>query len=234
MAEIQEIDNTTATKNKKARTSDSRFEAEDEADHIAEYMQEHMNKRAMQPSGHGAIVKHTTGPTTEEYDSDDEVYATAARIAQQHAASAWHPRSSDIASLAPLDHGSIQYKPFKKDFYQPAQELSALDASTVHQKRKSLGLHVTGINVPAPIDSFQQCSRCFDSALMREIQKAGYSTPTPIQAQALPVVLIGRDVLVCTGLPYVVHVDIHFIGKNDSYSSYTFSMCTGYSKDWQW
>ena len=33
--------------------------------------------------------------------------------------------------------------------------------------------------------------------LLRAVDDAGYSEPTPIQAQAIPVVLMGRDVLGC-------------------------------------
>mgnify|MGYP002652117780 FL=1 len=34
-----------------------------------------------------------------------------------------------------------------------------------------------------------------DAALMRAIEREGYTTPTPIQAKAIPEVLAGRDVL---------------------------------------
>ena len=33
--------------------------------------------------------------------------------------------------------------------------------------------------------------------LLRAVNDAGYSEPTPIQAQAIPIVLMGRDVLGC-------------------------------------
>ena len=34
-----------------------------------------------------------------------------------------------------------------------------------------------------------------DAALMRAIEREGYTIPTPIQAKAIPEVLAGRDVL---------------------------------------
>ncbi|MBM3566305.1 MAG: DEAD/DEAH box helicase, partial [Alphaproteobacteria bacterium] len=33
--------------------------------------------------------------------------------------------------------------------------------------------------------------------VLRAVQDAGYTIPTPIQAQAIPIVLMGRDVLGC-------------------------------------
>jgi len=33
--------------------------------------------------------------------------------------------------------------------------------------------------------------------ILRAVKEAGYETPTPIQAQGIPIVLMGRDVLGC-------------------------------------
>ena len=52
---------------------------------------------------------------------------------------------------------------------------------------------VTGAAVPAPLASFMQAG--FTDAVLGAIAKAGYSTPTPIQAQAVPVLMSGRDTL---------------------------------------
>ena len=55
-------------------------------------------------------------------------------------------------------------------------------------------MRVSGFDAPKPVRAFEQCG--FDIALMAVIKKAGYTAPTPIQAQALPAALSGRDVLV--------------------------------------
>jgi superfamily II DNA/RNA helicase len=57
-------------------------------------------------------------------------------------------------------------------------------------------VRLSGFDAPSPVTTFQQCG--FDGALMGAIRKAGFMAPTPIQAQALPAVLSGRDVLVRT------------------------------------
>jgi hypothetical protein len=48
-------------------------------------------------------------------------------------------------------------------------------------------VRVSGSDVPAPCVSFAHFN--FDEVLMKEIRKAGYERPSPIQCQAIPVAL---------------------------------------------
>ncbi|KAJ8912494.1 hypothetical protein NQ315_004001 [Exocentrus adspersus] len=52
---------------------------------------------------------------------------------------------------------------------------------------------VSGNLPPNPVTSFPYFG--FDDKLLKTIVKSEYSTPTPIQAQAVPCALQGRDVL---------------------------------------
>lgn len=80
--------------------------------------------------------------------------------------------------------------------------------------RKSLAIRVSGFDVSKPIKLFEDCG--FSTALMNAISKQGYEKPTPIQCQALPIVLSGRDIIgiAKTGsgktaafvLPMIVHI----------------------------
>lgn len=56
-----------------------------------------------------------------------------------------------------------------------------------------MGIKVTGADAPNPVTSFAHFG--FDEALMKVIRKSEYTQPTPIQAQAIPAALAGRDVL---------------------------------------
>ena len=62
------------------------------------------------------------------YNSDEEVYATD-RAMQQNAA---EPEEGNlqgrqqIGPLAPLDHDSIPYEPFAKDFYNPVDKIASM------------------------------------------------------------------------------------------------------------
>lgn len=49
------------------------------------------------------------------------------------------------------------------------------------------------MNLPEKIESFQEAS--LGRQLMSNLRKCGYSTPTPIQKQAIPIILDHRDVI---------------------------------------
>ncbi|KAL0381736.1 UNVERIFIED_CONTAM: ATP-dependent RNA helicase-like protein DB10 [Sesamum angustifolium] len=52
---------------------------------------------------------------------------------------------------------------------------------------------VWGDNVPQPFASFETTG--FPSEILREVKSAGFSAPTPIQAQSWPIALRGRDIV---------------------------------------
>ena len=55
------------------------------------------------------------------------------------------------------------------------------------------GCRVEGENVPEPFQTFESVG--FPPDIMDEIRKAGFTSPSPIQAQAWPVALSGRDLV---------------------------------------
>ncbi|XP_028131448.1 ATP-dependent RNA helicase DDX42 isoform X1 [Diabrotica virgifera virgifera] len=98
-----------------------------------------------------------------------------------------------IDPLPPIDHSTIEYQPFEKVFYEEHSDINELTDEQVKELRKVLDISVTGSNAPKPVSSFAHFG--FEEKLMKAIIKAEYSTPTPIQAQAVPCALLGRDVL---------------------------------------
>ncbi|WP_159299282.1 DEAD/DEAH box helicase, partial [Klebsiella pneumoniae] len=59
--------------------------------------------------------------------------------------------------------------------------------------RKQHDITVTGVNVPQPFTSFEATG--FPSEILREVMRAGFSAPTPIQAQSWPIAQQGSDVV---------------------------------------
>ena len=57
----------------------------------------------------------------------------------------------------------------------------------------SLFLQVSGYSPPKPCVSFAHFG--FDDELLALIRKSEFSQPTPIQSQAIPVALSGRDII---------------------------------------
>ncbi|CAG9763227.1 unnamed protein product [Ceutorhynchus assimilis] len=98
-----------------------------------------------------------------------------------------------IDPLPPIDHSLIEYHPFQKNFYIEHPEIQMLSNEKVIELKHTYDLTVTGANIPKPVASFAHFG--FDDKLLKTIIKAEYTSPTPIQAQAVPAAMMGRDVL---------------------------------------
>lgn len=97
--------------------------------------------------------------------------------------------------LKQVDHDQVDYLPFRKSFYTEPQSVKDLTPDDVTALRLELdGIKVTGKDCPRPVWSFSQLGL---SSLTMSIMedKLDYSKPTPIQCQALPAIMSGRDVL---------------------------------------
>ncbi|KAJ7547940.1 hypothetical protein O6H91_08G110700 [Diphasiastrum complanatum] len=83
--------------------------------------------------------------------------------------------------------------------WQPSDRVRRLQQDQIAEVRARLNVDVeitpgTGL-APAPIESFEDM--CLHSNIMKDIAFHAYTSPTPIQAQAMPVALTGRDLLGC-------------------------------------
>ena len=102
-------------------------------------------------------------------------------------------KNKDIDPLPPIDHSEIKYIDFEKNFYSVHDEITNLTQNQVEELRQKLGIKVTGALPPHPVSSFGHFG--FDDQLMKAIRKSEYTQPTPIQAQAVPGALNGRDMI---------------------------------------
>lgn len=100
-------------------------------------------------------------------------------------------RKKDLGSV---DHDKIYYAPFRKSFYVEVPEISNMTAEEVEQLRSELeGITVRGKNCPKPIRTWAQCG--VSKKIMEALKKHNYEKPTPIQSQAIPAVMSGRDII---------------------------------------
>lgn len=114
-----------------------------------------------------------------EYDEDGNPIAPA--------------KKKEIDPLPPIDHSEIEYEPFEKNFYNVHDEIAVLNKQQVDELRKTLGIKVSGPSPPFPVTSFGHFG--FDEVMIKAIRKSEYTQPTPIQAQAVPASLGGRDII---------------------------------------
>jgi len=85
------------------------------------------------------------------------------------------------------------YRPVERD----VDELWKNNISTGINFEKYADIEVTmsGENKPRPIDNFNQAQLV--SQVMKNVTKAGYKTPTPVQKNALPIIMEARDLMAC-------------------------------------
>jgi ATP-dependent RNA helicase DDX42 len=102
-------------------------------------------------------------------------------------------RSKVIDPLPPVDHNEIEYIKFEKNFYDEHSDVTKMSHKQVVDLRKTLGIKVTGPSPSRPCVSFGYFG--FDEHLLAVIRKSEFTQPTPIQAQAIPCALSGRDVI---------------------------------------
>ncbi|CAI5758152.1 unnamed protein product [Candida verbasci] len=98
-------------------------------------------------------------------------------------------------NLQEIDHSKENYEPFNKVFYQEPYEMSKLSPKAIDQIRLELdGLSVKGNNPPNPILKWSHLS--LPNNLYQVItNKLQFASPTSIQAQALPTIMSGRDLI---------------------------------------
>ncbi|WFD37045.1 RNA helicase [Malassezia cuniculi] len=103
-------------------------------------------------------------------------------------------KRSKARELTQVDHSTIEYEPFRKDFYTMAQEIADMSDEQVDELRKSMdGITVRGRDCPRPITRWAHAA--LSVAVLDVIKDLGYSAPTPIQSQAIPAIMSGRDLI---------------------------------------
>ena len=105
-------------------------------------------------------------------------------------------RMSKADKLGVADHDAIDYEPFRKNFYIESYEIARMTKAEVKELRAELeGIRCRGKDVPRPIKTWAQCG--LSNRVAELIRRSGFEKPMPIQCQALPVIMSGRD---CIGV----------------------------------
>ncbi|CAG8457528.1 17001_t:CDS:10 [Dentiscutata heterogama] len=179
------------SQNKSLQEKIRRDDIEDE-DFVESYVN-HMKKKGIEVGKSQRPIEKD-----ENVNSDEEVYATARAIdAQLEYDSDDNPiveqKRKDIEPLPAVDHSQIEYPEIEKFFYEEHPDIAELSDERVKEIRRELDMHVSGADVAKPCISFAHFG--FDEALLNVIIKHGYSEPTGIQKQAVPVAMSGRDII---------------------------------------
>jgi ATP-dependent RNA helicase DDX46/PRP5 len=148
--------------------------------------------------------RQTNGPTTksnrqqepEAIYSDDDVDVTA--IDEDNPDSIMNAANEKIRKkkrdIPTVNHAKMTYEPYRRSFYsEPADMADWTEEEVLNLRHELDGIKVRGVDVPKPVQNWAQCGLGVQT--LDVIQKLGYEYPTSIQAQAIPAIMSGRDVI---------------------------------------
>lgn len=95
--------------------------------------------------------------------------------------------------LRSVDHGSVEYLAVRKNLYTVPRSLAGLGPEEVAARRARIGVRVRGRGAPAPVSSFGEAG--LSEKLVGLLDRRGITEPFPVQAQCIPAIMAGRDVV---------------------------------------
>ncbi|CAA0829755.1 DEAD-box ATP-dependent RNA helicase 57 [Striga hermonthica] len=90
-----------------------------------------------------------------------------------------------------VDHNENEVVQQKKEYHRQLERDAIF--------RKTHNIHVSGSNIPSPLLDFKELRSRYNcrSYLLRNLAELGFKEPTPIQRQAIPVLLSERECFAC-------------------------------------
>lgn len=130
----------------------------------------------------------------EPIDSDDEARENSSKRK-------WEEDETTLTLVGdisvPKDGSKRKAKKRRKEFTE--EKRNELEKEKINQLRNAHHISAVGRHIPSPVVDFNDLSSRYGirSDLVQNIKNCGYEKPTPIQMQALPILLEGRQLLAC-------------------------------------
>lgn len=139
-----------------------------------------------------AKKKATQQPQAMFGDDDDvDLTAVGGEDADDVLAMASKKKKKEIPTV---DHAKVEYEPFRKAFYNEPAHLSDMTEEELANLRHELdGIKVRGQDIPKPVQKWAQCGLGVQT--LDVIDRLGFEGLTSVQAQAIPCIMSGRDVI---------------------------------------
>lgn len=162
---------------------------EEDVDPLDAFMADLQTESKQGPAKLKAAAKNV--PEPEAYFSDDDF---SFRENADFGAAVQPAKRRKNKELPTVDYSKMELDPIRKNFWVEPAELSALTEAEANELRMELdGIKVSGKDVPRPVQKWAQCG--LTRQTLDIIEDLGYEKPTPIQMQALPAIMSGRDVI---------------------------------------
>ncbi|QLL32682.1 hypothetical protein HG536_0D02040 [Torulaspora globosa] len=165
----------------------------DLADPLDEYMQRIASLSAAESSS-----RHMADEFLEDKDDPLETIGEENDLEEQDDDGVRYTRIAKLKSkkkVKEVEFAREDLEPFRKNFYRQSEELTSMSESEAQELRMALGnIKIKGSGCPLPVARWSQLGLTSDvmNFIMRDLK---YELPTPIQAQAIPAIMSGRDVI---------------------------------------
>ncbi|KAL5087268.1 hypothetical protein CI102_2269 [Trichoderma harzianum] len=168
-------------------------EEDDEVDPLDAFMDDlQQTETVKNPLKKASTVKKQQEP--EAYFSDDDYAFDNEGDPEADAALLAIANKRKKKDIPSVDYSKIDLQPIRKNFWVEPAELSSLSEADVTDLRLELdGIKVNGKDVPKPVQKWAQCG--LTRQTLDVVGSLGFEKPTPIQMQALPALMSGRDVV---------------------------------------
>jgi hypothetical protein len=151
----------------------------------------------------GATASGAADPTakkTEDGSALGRIFSSDGDMVEEHELGGKRRSALEILEeakkgkmLKEVDHTKVQYIPFRKNLYIVPRALSRLTEAEVIEKREDLQIKVRGKACPVPVDTWEQCG--LSDRVLETVHFLQLKEPFPIQKQAIPAIMCGRDVI---------------------------------------
>ncbi|KAI0140984.1 P-loop containing nucleoside triphosphate hydrolase protein [Hypoxylon sp. NC0597] len=176
-----------------AQKSEAMEVDEDDVDPLDAFMNDLETKPVADKPLKASLNQKKDSQEPEAYFSDDEYDYRNENVDPDSflAIAAKARKKKDIPSV---DYSKIDLEPVRKNFWVEPAELSEMTEVELADLRIELdGIKVSGKDVPKPVQKWSQCA--LSRKTLDIIESLGYEKPTPIQMQAFPAIMSGRDVI---------------------------------------
>jgi len=161
-------------------------------------------KKRVGKAGKATVITHVVtkpkkrDPTKGELmenDQDAMEYSSEEEVEEETIESTYaNFKTKKKKDLQAVDHDKVYYSSFRKNFYVEVPELARMTPEEVEEYRSKLeNIRVRGKDCPKPVKTWAQAG--VSLKLLEVLKKNSYEKPTPIQAQAIPTIMSGRDMI---------------------------------------
>ncbi|KAJ5494478.1 Helicase C-terminal [Penicillium fimorum] len=167
---------------------------DEEVDPLDAFMAELQDSAPEKKVGATFAKKNTHQQPEAMFNDDEDVDVTAVGDEKAEDVLAMAAIKKKKREIPDIDHNKIEYEPFRKQFYTEPSNLAEMTEEEIANLRLELdGIKVRGVNVPTPVQKWSQCGLGVQT--LDVVHKLGWENLTSIQAQAIPTIMSGRDVI---------------------------------------